>query len=543
MAAGNDAPGPADEPEKLPREVTSHRAFIAMGRAGLNYGPEFRCLENIHSSATAQMATATCANIRGDRARYCLHPVLIDSALQLLSAAATNGYSGALRMTVPTRVESIQMGRCLSDISVAASASLADYSAICGATKCYSGGATVLSMTGIRLSTAADDASTLVTDTAPLQWGPHIDFMKVQDLIRPSTDRSSYSPDLVRLSHLCYVSAFRSLAGRKTETQHVKQYVVWLRRQLGTVDLNLALLDDEEVVEHAEQLGAKLADTECAPAAAAMLKVLRNIDDIFTGDVDVLEILREDETLTKLRDFTDQFDRSRFLRHLSHSKPNLRILEIGAGTGALTANMLQSLVLPDGQALYSSYCFTDVESSVFAAAKARLETAANMEYIALDINQDPAKQGFAGREFDLVIASNALHATPVLRDTLRHVRSLMAPDGRLLFSEMAPSHKWVNFIFGPLANWWSGADDGRVDEPYVRPERWNEELVAAGFSPLDAVVFDSPEPYCIGAAMVARTDVAATAQSPRDGGNADGDMLKPDFEYAIREREVNVGRD
>jgi len=53
----------------------------------------------------------------------------------------------------------------------------------------------------------------------------------------------------------------------------------------------------------------------------------------------------------------------------------------------------------------------------------------------LDIERDPAGQGFAAGTFDLVIAANVLHATRDLAETLRHVAWLVAPTGRLVVSE------------------------------------------------------------------------------------------------------------
>lgn len=41
-----------------------------------------------------------------------------------------------------------------------------------------------------------------------------------------------------------------------------------------------------------------------------------------------------------------------------------------------------------------------------------------------------------------------------------------------------------------LSGWWLGEVDGRVDEPYVTPERWDRELKAAGFGGINAVAFD-----------------------------------------------------
>ncbi len=104
-----------------------------------------------------------------------------------------------------------------------------------------------------------------------------------------------------------------------------------------------------------------------------------------------MELLLADDVLTKTYHYMDQFDRSAFLHHLSHSKPSLRILEIGAGTGGATENTLKDLVLPNGQVMYSNYCFTDISSGFFSAARERFKTAVNMEFATLDIKQGPGR--------------------------------------------------------------------------------------------------------------------------------------------------------
>lgn len=55
---------------------------------------------------------------------------------------------------------------------------------------------------------------------------------------------------------------------------------------------------------------------------------------------------------------------------------------------------------------------------------------------------------------------------------------------------------------GVLPGWWLGNGDQRDDEPYVSPERWNEELRNAGFTGADAVVYDDEKPYQINANII-----------------------------------------
>ncbi len=119
--------------------------------------------------------------------------------------------------------------------------------------------------------------------------------------------------------------------------------------------------------------------------------------------------------------------------------------------------------------------------------------ALNMEYAILDINKDPADQGFDGRLFDLILLSNVLHTTPSLGRSLRHIRELLHIDGWLVMNELTSAPAWINYTFGILPDWWHGEADGRPDKPYVSAVRWEEELRQAGFRSPDAVVPDAEE--------------------------------------------------
>src|SRR5262249_35695476 len=83
----------------------------------------------------------------------------------------------------------------------------------------------------------------------------------------------------------------------------------------------------------------------------------------------------------------------------------LRILEIGAGTGATTAQLLPHLP-PQ-----SEYVFTDASDEFTKAAEAKFCAFPFLSGRLLNIDQDPAAQGFSGQQFDIIIAANVLHAT------------------------------------------------------------------------------------------------------------------------------------
>ena len=155
----------------------------------------------------------------------------------------------------------------------------------------------------------------------------------------------------------------------------------------------------------------------------------------------------------------------------------LRVLEVGAGTGSATAAILPEL--PEGR---FDYVYTDISAGFFAEAEAQFGGAeAGIDYQVLDIELDPVTQGFDPHGYDLVIASNVLHATRYLPETLAHCREVLAPSGQLVALENLRGQGWLDLTFGQLDGWWRFADDYRPHHALAGPAVWRRALADAGF--------------------------------------------------------------
>ena len=161
----------------------------------------------------------------------------------------------------------------------------------------------------------------------------------------------------------------------------------------------------------------------------------------------------------------------------------LRVLEVGAGTGSATASVLP--LLPAGR---FEYVYTDVSAAFFADAEARFGDAEGaVRYRVLDIERDPATQGFPPHGYDLLIAANVLHATRDLRETLAHCRRLLAPSGQLLALECLPGRDWLDIIAGQLDGWWRFDDDYRTRHVLLEPSVWRRALADAGLDTIEVL--------------------------------------------------------
>ena len=161
----------------------------------------------------------------------------------------------------------------------------------------------------------------------------------------------------------------------------------------------------------------------------------------------------------------------------------LRVIEVGAGTGSATASVLPEL--PDGQ---FDYVYTDISAGFFAEAEARFGDGGGcIEYRPLDIEKDPIDQGFDSHGYDLLIASNVLHATRYLEETLGHCRDLLAPSGQLLALENLSGLGWMDLTFGQLDGWWRFADDYRPHHALASPTVWRQALGNVGFEAVEVL--------------------------------------------------------
>ena len=161
----------------------------------------------------------------------------------------------------------------------------------------------------------------------------------------------------------------------------------------------------------------------------------------------------------------------------------LRVLEIGAGTGSATSEVLA--VLPAGR---FEYAFTDVSAGFFSEAEERFgRDHPSIEYRVLDIEADPVEQGFRGHGYDLVIAANVLHATRDLAVTLAHCLDLLAPGGELVALEGFRPQAWLDLTFGLLDGWWRFADRYRPEAALTGETVWRQALADAGFAEVAAL--------------------------------------------------------
>lgn len=409
----------------LPRKVSNTRWYETMSKVGINYGPAFQGLEDISAHPVDNHAVAKVTNtVNPDESPYQLHPTTTDFAIQLSSAAAWKGQPrDFVQMPLPAYFGEIYMKRPETDakLQLSSSVTVTARGAVNGNCFATVGGEVVLELRDLHLAPAADDAAGGDPDPhagVRLQWKPDIAFLDSKDLMRTRKSIRSCYPAVQRLLLLCSIECTRRLAGQPpTGTPHLEKFKTWLASHVRQAETEgYEAVDDASLhftLSSAERLSlirSTAREVEASDAAAvgnAILRIFENAEGIFTGEADALDLLMQDDILRKIYDLVVEFwDFNGFLGLLSHNKPNLRVLEIGAGTGATTALVLDGLVSASGERMFYSYTYTDISAGFFVQAKERFKNIQSMEYSVLDISQDPAEQGFELGSYDLIIATN-----------------------------------------------------------------------------------------------------------------------------------------
>lgn len=219
----------------------------------------------------------------------------------------------------------------------------------------------------------------------------------------------------------------------------------------------------------------------CGPELPNVLRNRKNaLDLIFAGDgMEAAEHLYQDApSVMESNDLAAKAIATAVGR-VPRSR-TVRILEIGAGTGGTTYHLLPRL--DPGR---TEYVFTDISALFLSRAEQKFFDHPFVEYKVLDIEKDLSSQGFTPHSFDIVVASNVLHATRDLEQTTQNVRKLLAPKGLLMLLELEQLLSSIELVFALTKQWWRFSDKYRpasASSPVLTRDEWQTVLTENGFT-------------------------------------------------------------
>jgi acyl transferase domain-containing protein/NADPH:quinone reductase-like Zn-dependent oxidoreductase len=533
---------------RCPEVRSAAEHYEAMRAHGLDFGPAMHGVAEIHRRDGEALGRIVAPDpVHVEAGRFRLHPAMLDACLQVLGAALPS--TAVPAPYLPLGIEAFRLfdrpsGELWSHVVLhAASGPLPET---------LRGDVRLLDRAG-RVLAEAEGLSLRRADSALAQRDPLDEWLyevewraleaaaggspwatsthaladRITADLPAAADRFALDSDdeatarIDALSAIYVAAAFRGLGLRFEPGER------WTRRAIidgcgvlphyeRLLDRLLAMLADEGVLARNGTSGwevrraPQLADPEAQwddllaryPHCEALLQLTRacgtHLADVLTGRVDPLSLLfpggSHDVVERLYRDSPraqafNSVVRDALAEAVARTAPGrtLRVLEVGAGTGGTTAYLLP--ILPRER---TDYVFTDISPAFLARARERFTDFEFVRYEPLDIEREPAAQGLAGRQFDLVIAVNVLHATADLAQTLGHVRSLLAPDGMLILGEATAPERWIDITFGLTDGWWRFTDTAvRSDHPLLPPGRWAELLAAHGFDEIAAAPADA----------------------------------------------------
>jgi SAM-dependent methyltransferase len=219
-----------------------------------------------------------------------------------------------------------------------------------------------------------------------------------------------------KLCILCSIETVRVLKNVKPSMPHLRRFKEWIEQFVTTIQRHGSTVIPEtdclfrntskERQGHIQMLLEVALETPAKDMALAVTGMYDAVEDIFCGKTEALSVLVADNLLARCYTFMNMIDHEQFLQLLGHNNPDMRILEIGAGTGGFTSSILSALNKPGFGSMFETYTYTDISSGFFKAAQHRFQEYSNLKYVELDITQDTATQGIQQHSYDLVIASN-----------------------------------------------------------------------------------------------------------------------------------------
>ncbi|KFA66821.1 hypothetical protein S40285_06833 [Stachybotrys chlorohalonatus IBT 40285] len=352
------------------------------------------------------------------------------------------------------------------------------------------------------------------TELVQVPWDASGSKVVAKELLKPTRTSTDDEQLLERAYVLLASEALDKLQSVTDVPPHIKLYIKLLSDdyeqyskpgfKLVPDSHELVALSSEQRQEIIAEIREQTKTTPLFPAVEAAWRVSSNIVDIVEGRVDFLQLLLPDFLLPRFHEWAnDRTELGPFFAALSKNRPELKVLEIGSGFGGTTTRAINGFKSESGKG-YSTYTWTDINPFFLKTAEQRFAATENIDFRPLDIGKNPTEQGFENGTYDLILASNVLHAVPNITETLEYTRSLLKPDGVLFLQEMCPPGRYLDFIVALHPVWWIGVEDSRPNGARISVEEWESRLLKAGFTGLDTLVLDNQPPWYYNANIITR---------------------------------------
>ena len=526
-------------------DIDSIELYESLREWGFGYGPKFQVLREIsHNNDGGSVASIQLPQWSVHPSdSYVIHPTTLDGMGQLALPALSRGVTKPIPTMVPTRIRKAWIantGFCRPDASELVGCAQATFkgyrsidASLVALDKTVGDPRVVIQgfeMTVVESSIASQGGQESVRRLFyNIDWKPDMELMDSHQILkyceaaRPAMAQPiQFCEDLEFLCFL-FISKALSALEKKESTNpklYLHKYIKWMKMKKNSFkagQLPISRLEWEDYLNDQDYQDALFRRVQGRNIQGQFYGVItQHLQKILYGEIDALEFLFRDDLIS---DFYRDAEGptvcfkilARYLDAVVHKNPGMRILELGAGTGGATVPILDILMRhgegEHGAPRFGHYDFTDISPSFFEKARGTFKSSKDrMRFTTLDIEEDPLKQGYEAGTYDIIVASNVLHATKDLNVTLQNTRKLLKPGGHLiLFEATNPSIIRTGFAFGLLPGWWSSVEKNRQWGPTIAEQDWHEILMQNGFSGTDFIFRDYLDDRCHETSMMVST--------------------------------------
>ncbi|WP_430969326.1 Gfo/Idh/MocA family oxidoreductase [Serratia nevei] len=167
------------------------------------------------------------------------------------------------------------------------------------------------------------------------------------------------------------------------------------------------------------------------------------------------------------------------LKQLSQRTAPLKVLEIGAGTGATTERVRERLHEVYGETPPLNWLFSDVSRFFLVNAQQRYSHLSWLSTALIDIDRPLTEQSVAANSQDLLVMAGVLNNAQNSEQTIRWLAEVLQPGGVMLITEPTREHLEIltsqAFMMPPPQD-----DRQRSEQRFLSPEQWQDLLQRAG---------------------------------------------------------------
>ncbi|GAW16135.1 hypothetical protein ANO14919_055580 [Xylariales sp. No.14919] len=505
-----------------PRTMSPKTLFESLHKVGVAHGPLFQNLDEIRVANGASVTTMTVPDVaptmpHGYQQPHVIHPITLDGVFQAIYPVLSPESRKAVGASIPRSIRSLRVS---SQISSEPGSSLETHSHLirhdlqgfnAAASVVPVRGATetpVIEIEGMffqSLGRTADEATPRRKDLCIVNdWEKSFslnDLAPLRESLKMDAPagEAEIGRDLVRVTYNLVHEALSQLTDDDTKNLewYHQRFYDWMRALDQQGATNQLDPKSERWSKTTDGVKHRLMDKveQASVNGELAVRIGKNLLPILLKEVAPLELMLEGQLLYRYYQGVLHFKRSAtqaatIVRAIANENPNLRILEIGSGTGGATLPILDALSTDDCRR-FEHYDFTDISAGFFQAARERLDPWGEaVSFAPLDIEKDPEKQGFKLGSYDVIVAAQVLHATKNMKNTMNNVRKLLKDGGKLILIETTRDTPDIQIVFGAVPGWWLSEETDRKLSPNMSLDTWDGHLRRTGFTGIDLSLWD-----------------------------------------------------